>query len=310
VTAPIVTAPFVTAPIRAAVSVDELRRAWRAVVAGEFRGTPAGRAVRSARPGLGEAARWRPVEPVVAVLGCAGSVGASTVALVIAAAAAGGVGTARVVECCPAVASGLAAAATVELAVDAAGWRRGGRDGVLIERSVTAATDVAEVAVPATGSDDVRACVVDVGWPLQQVRAAGTWLSTAVSDASAVVVVAAATVPGMRRLESTLAVLAAPTGGVHGPRPAVLAAVVGPVRARWPGPVTVAAGAQLRALERADRLFTVPHDRGLAVRGLDEQPLPGSVLQAGTDLWALISGSRPTPTSRSAVGSPSRRRHR
>ncbi|MFZ0158634.1 MAG: hypothetical protein WAL50_06355, partial [Kineosporiaceae bacterium] len=71
-TAPIVTAPFVTAPIRPAVGVDELRRAWQAVVAGEFRGTPTGRAARPARPGQGEAARWRPAEPVVAVVGCAG----------------------------------------------------------------------------------------------------------------------------------------------------------------------------------------------------------------------------------------------
>ncbi len=297
-----------TTATRPAVSVEELRRAWRAVSAGQFRATSPDRAARLARPGPGEAARWRSTAPVVAVLGCAGSVGASTVSLVIAAAAAGGVGTARVVECCPAADSGLAAAATVELAVDAVGWRRGGRDGVLLDRTVTAATEVAEVAVPADDLDDARACVVDVGWPWPQVQAAETWLTAAVLDALAIVVVAAATVPGMRRLESTLEALAGSTAAGRGLRGVLLVAVVGPARPRWAAPVAGAAGVRLQMVERAGRLATVPADRGLAVRGLDEQPFPEAVLRAGVDLWDLVSGGRPASLSRSAASV--RRRHR
>ena len=64
------------------VGVDELKRAWDAVNAGEFRTGPgAGKRPR----GRGTAATddWSPAagEHTIAVIGCAGSVGASTIAL-------------------------------------------------------------------------------------------------------------------------------------------------------------------------------------------------------------------------------------
>ena len=79
------------------VGVDELKRAWHAVNAGEFRtGAGAGKGPR----GRGTAAEddWSPAagEHTIAVIGCAGSVGASTVALAAGLAAAGPVRVDRV----------------------------------------------------------------------------------------------------------------------------------------------------------------------------------------------------------------------
>ena len=66
-------------------SVAELREAWRAIEAGEFAHGP-----RSAPTARSAATVWTPApsERVVAVVGCAGGVGASTVALALATAAA------------------------------------------------------------------------------------------------------------------------------------------------------------------------------------------------------------------------------
>ena len=61
-------------------SVAELREAWRAIEAGEFAHGP-----RSAPTSRSAATLWTPApsERVVAVVGCAGGVGASTVALAL-----------------------------------------------------------------------------------------------------------------------------------------------------------------------------------------------------------------------------------
>ena len=119
---------------RAAVSVDELKRAWSAVQAGRFRtGTGATRDLREpASPPDGKG--WEPGqgERVLPVLGCAGSCGASTISLALAGAAAL---PARVVECSSVTASGLVAASTAELGLHESGCTRGTRDGVLLERA-------------------------------------------------------------------------------------------------------------------------------------------------------------------------------
>ena len=62
-------------------SVAELREAWRAIEAGEFARGP-----RSATAARNDLANWTPSqgERVVAVVGCAGGVGASTLALALA----------------------------------------------------------------------------------------------------------------------------------------------------------------------------------------------------------------------------------
>lgn len=124
---------------RAAVSVDELRRAWSAIQAGRFR-VGAGETGDQREPASPPTRKgWEPCpeERVLPVIGCAGSCGASTIALALAYAAAV---PARVVECSSVTASGLAAASTAELGPHESGWTRGTRDGVLLER----ASDVLE----------------------------------------------------------------------------------------------------------------------------------------------------------------------
>ena len=107
------------------VAVDELTSAYKAVINGEFR---TGRH-RSEKPVQG-AVTWAraDAEQVVAVVGCHGGAGASTVALGLAEAA----GQGRVLECCTAAASGLASASSAELGSAGDGWIRGSRGSVLI----------------------------------------------------------------------------------------------------------------------------------------------------------------------------------
>src|SRR5690606_6821821 len=101
-------------PDVATVSVAELLAAWHAVADGQFAyATAAG----DPTPG---STGWCPV--AVAVLGCHGSAGASTLALSLATAAGEPV---RVVEAAAAGASGLAGAATAELGPTGTGWVRG-----------------------------------------------------------------------------------------------------------------------------------------------------------------------------------------
>ena len=109
-----------TAQAMRPVGVDELRRAWLAVQAGDFRRPhPKQRAVAPASPAA--SVEWTPAsdELVIPVVGAAGSCGATTVALALATAAKG---RARVVECASASLSGLAAASTAELGADDHGW--------------------------------------------------------------------------------------------------------------------------------------------------------------------------------------------
>jgi hypothetical protein len=183
---------------------------------------------RSGRPGVPAqppgpgpaAARCEPAEAVLPVIGCTGWCGASTLALALATAA----GTARVVECCTAPASGLAAASTAELGRHDPGWLRGSRDAVLIERADAVLLGVDEVPLPADPARPVRLTVLDVGWELAQVLATRpSWLGEAVTAAATVVAVATATVPGLRRLEAALCLL----------QPGAVAAVVRPRRRQW-----------------------------------------------------------------------------
>jgi hypothetical protein len=273
---------------RPAVSVDELRRAWAAIQAGDFRHRPPCSAHRRAWP-TGEqphdniAARWEPApgERVLPVLGAAGSIGATTVALALAtvAAASGGCPT-RVVECAPATASGLAAASTAELGVREAGWRQGRRDQVLLERTSAALTTVDEVPLPLPAPATMT--VLDVGWPVGQVL--GTWLGVAVTSAETVVVVAAPTVPGLRRLDAAVEMLGADRA---------VAAVVGPRPTRWSKSVRHSAGASVRQLLAEDRVAAIPHVPALAVAGVDSAPLPAPLLRAASRLLAHVPD--PTP---------------
>jgi hypothetical protein len=263
---------------RPAVSVDELKRAWNAVQAGRFRtGTGATRDLHQPpSPSAGKAWEPGPGERVLPVIGCAGSCGATTISLALAGAAAM---PARVVECSSVTASGLAAASTTELGLHESGWTRGTRDGILLERASNVLVSIQEVPTPSVPDRTIALTVLDIGWEIGQILATPAWLGGQVRGADLVVLVTTATVPGLRRLESALDLLAGTS---------TCAAVIGPRPKKWPRPVGYSAGPRTRALEAAGRLIDVPADRALAIAGLDPTPLPASLLQAAATLLRLL----------------------
>ncbi|HEY5179074.1 MAG TPA: hypothetical protein VIJ07_04760 [Dermatophilaceae bacterium] len=263
---------------RPAVSVDELKRAWNAVQAGRFRtGTGATRDLHQPpSPPAGNPWEPGPGERVLPVIGCAGSCGATTISLALAGAAAL---PARVVECSSVTASGLAAASTAELGLQGSGWTRGTRDGVLLERAGNVLVSIQEVPTPSVPERDIGLTVLDIGWEIGQVAATPAWLGEQVRGADLAVLVTTATVPGLRRLESALDLLAGTS---------TCAAVIGPRPKKWPRPVACSAGPRTRVLEAAGRLIDVPEDRALAITGLDTTPLPASLLQAAATLLLLL----------------------
>lgn len=254
------------------VSVDELQRAWRSVQAGEFRHPDSRRLPSAARARV-----WTPSadEGVLLVAGSAGSVGATTVAVALATSKGG---PARVVECSPAAASGLAAASVTELGMDASGWVRGARGDVLLERCDPAWGATDDLPVPGK-SDGPTFTVVDLGW-----RPLAGWRARALADARVLVAVTRATVPGLRRLETQLASV--------GPGRRVVAAVVGLPRKRWPRALHSALGALARALDGEGLVVTVSEDASLAVHGITPAPLPAPVLAAAGVVLDRLEGVR------------------
>lgn len=242
-------------------SVAELREAWRAIEAGEFAHGP-----RAAPAARGAATVWTPSssERVVAVVGCAGGVGASTVALALATAA--GV-PARVVECCPPLASGLSAAANAELGTEGP-WRRGSRGNVLLERTTTH-----EPTVPVQATSAVEWTFLDAAWTTVSDPDIG-WLGSLLRTLDEVVLITNATVPGLRRLESCAELLGREALGV----------VVGPTVKRWPRPVKVAAAGMPARVRLAD----FPLDPRLQVTGLTPDPLPAPLFKAAQNVLALL----------------------
>ena len=253
------------------VAVDELARAYRAAVSGEFRtgSARAGRAVIAP-------ATWTraPAENVVAVIGCHGGAGASTIALGLASAA----GDARVVECCTVAASGLAAASAAELGVTLDGWVQGSRGPVLVERRGDRIESPARCPVPAATTRPVT--VLDCGWDVDLLVSDAGWLGKVVREAP-VVAVTRPTLPGLRRLEATVGLLG--TGRV-------CAVVVG-VEKRWPRHLEQSTGTSGRALRAEGRLMDLPHDPTLSVEGLTPEPLPTSIVTGCSALLTLLKGS-------------------
>lgn len=289
------------------VTVHELKRAWLALERGQFRqpGVGGSRTVtihpaqQSRAPGADVA--WQAVEPVLPVVGCAGSVGASTLALALATAASSpdaGIARTRVVECCSVTASGLAAATTAELGPHPAGWVQGTRGEVLLERVVDAVRAPDEVPRPSIDAPyPVSLTVLDVGWELGLLLGSAGWLSDQVRRAPHVVAVARATVPGLRRLEGVLAMLAGTsvTAAVLGPRPPI-----GHLRGgRGLRGIESSMGARTRELDRDGRVQRILLDPRLAHRGLDSQPLPAPLLSAAQRLLAAATAA-PYPSAPSA----------
>lgn len=268
-----------TAPtVSRLVAVDELRRAWAAVQAGQFRTRrPPGSPPRTSGPDV--TGVWTPAagEQVLPVLGCAGSVGATVLAVALATAHEG---PARVVECASASATGLAAASRAELGATHPGWVAGSRDQVLLQRADRPRLGWADVPCPAPG-DAPGLTVVDVAHPLEALLAGSGWLPSLVRRAPRLVFAARASVPGLRRLESCLHLVDVDR---------VIACVLGPVPRRWPRDVTHSLGPLTRALVEAGRLVDVPEDRTLAVHGLTPAPLPTSLRTTAATVLLLTKG--------------------
>jgi hypothetical protein len=298
---------------RAAVSVEELRRAWVAVQAGDFRRRPTKAAQTAAEPtGSGgdqvghpfnDGTRvWVPApgERVLPVLGCAGSAGTTTVALAVALAAAAADVSARVVECSPVTTSGLVTASHAELGLDETGWRQGRRDQVLLERvndMVERPTDIPTPSpAPGAGAGE-SLTVLDGGWDLQQLLGEPSWRRETIRTCPTVIVVASATVPGLRRLEAALELLDVD----H-----TIAALLGPLLRKWPKAVIGSAGPRTRHLLEQGRFQAIPHDRGLGVNGLDSTPLPPRLLHAAGALLALADIGSATGAATSPGPAPER----
>lgn len=256
------------------VGVDELRRAWHAVQEGQFldrRPMEHGGAPRSSGPAFGDDRSWRPGEDVLPVVGCLPQAGATSLALAIATAAS----PARIIECSPPTASGLAAAANAELGRTSSGWNVGRRDRVRLTRPSEHHLSADKLPTPEDAPSGIALTVLDVGWEIGHVLASGGWLSATVDAAPHVVVVGTATVPGLRRLEVALTLL--------GPTRAA-AVVRGPDPRRWPRELAAAMGPVTRDRHRIRRLVVVPNDKRLALRGIDSTPLPPALLTVARDV--------------------------
>jgi hypothetical protein len=190
------------------------------------------------------------------------------VALAIATAA----GDARLVECCTASASGLAAATTAELGEVGEGWRRGSRGPLLVDRLAGRVTNLIEIPVPAECDRPVT--VVDCAADPDVLVNSGGWLERLARGLDHLVVVARPSVPGLRRLETAGMVL-----GSHRVRPVLLGCSRRDLRA-----VEQAAGPWMRSALAADEVAFVPHDPRLAMAGLSPDDLPTAVLAACSNL--------------------------
>ncbi len=264
-----------------AVGVDELQRAWHAVQEGQFvapRLAASGAVPLPTEPAVADDRYWRPGEGVLPVVGCLPQAGATSLALAIATHAA----PARVIECSSPTASGLVGAATAELGTTSSGWTVGRRDQVHLARPSASYLRTGELPFPDDAAIGTVLSVLDVGWNLEQVLASRGWVGATLDAASPVVFVGTATVPGLRRLETALTLLA--------PSHAVVA-VRGPDPRRWPRELTAAIGPATKDQRRTGRWVAVPHDRRLAFRGVDSAPLPPALLTAARDVLRHVSAA-------------------
>ena len=215
----------------------------------------------------------------VLVLGAHPGAGASVVALALADALASahqltGASGVRLVDTAAQDESGLAGAIQREIAGRDEHWRLGCRGPVIVLRpvvSVTSALDLPQFPLAWTGLT-----VVDAGWSLGQISAGANPLTVLIEEERAVVVVGRASVPGVRRMELVLATLPA--------RPIV--AAVG--SRRWARTVVASWGPRLAQAVREDRVVLVPSVRRVEVNGVDAEPLPRPLTEAGARLITLL----------------------
>jgi hypothetical protein len=186
------------------------------------------------------------------VMGAHPWAGTSTVALALADRASRGDEHVVIVDAAGRADSGLLTVAERELPA-CEGWAMGVRGAVQVRRPLS----VKASPGPATPNDGL--VLVDAGCRDETLMESG--------DASGVVVVCRATVPGLRSAEVALHRL-----GARG----VVLAVVG--ARRLPNVVRGTAGLRVSELLATGRVVCFDHDRRLAVEGPDDRPLPRTLL--------------------------------
>jgi hypothetical protein len=241
------------------VDVEVLKQMWRVVRAGGF--DPRGQA-----PVL---AGDRPDALARVVVGVAGGVGASTVALALAEVT----GAERLWDAAPTVASGLVGVCDRELGVTEDGWQQGLRGELLVQRSpLTWSSTPGECPAPPAGGS----AVLDAGWDALSLHGASGWPAAALADpGTPLVLVAQCTVPSLRRLAVVL-------HAVQDDQRDIRVAITRLEHKRWPRDVPPPVA--LTHLQQAGHVTFIPDVRALATRGLDSQPLPPAVLAAVKNL--------------------------
>jgi len=270
----------------APATVAELQAALRAAQAGEFR---IGAGPAPVPTGAHRRAPWRRLRGhVVMVQGCHGGAGASILALAVAQAAGESGASVRLLDCASAEHSGLLCAPDAELGLDGNGWRRGRRGALPIDRVAGVLASAADVPAPSDEPGRAGVIVLDTGWGATGVLSGDSWLA-AEAGGAALVLVARATIPGLRRLEQVLtACPGEPVVALRG-------------RWRWDRSVHASAGRLLLAAEVAGRVVSVPSDRHLAATGITGAPLPRAVLAAGA---RIVACSGPDPQNPAADRRP------
>ncbi|WP_231851809.1 hypothetical protein [Modestobacter italicus] len=179
--------------------------------------------------------------------------------------------------------SGLAAAPTIELGTDGAGWRCGRRGRLDVIRLARGPADGALPPLPEADADTT--VVVDPGW---STTSALLDSPRSLVDCS-LVVVTRVTIPAIRQTEQ---VLAAVSGEAE-------VAAVGP--ARWPRLVEANCGPRLGEARSKGQVVPVPFCRRLQTTGLTGDRLPKPVAAAGRALAALVAPPAPPRHRRRAV---------
>lgn len=219
--------------------------------------------------------------PLVRVRAANAGAGASTIALALADIAdAAGIRT-RVLDAATAAWSGLLGATVTELGA-AEGWRRGRRgDGVLIDRVEEAVRVPGEVPSPRS-VDGVDLTVLDAGWSMRELAAAGAsaWVATTPAPAEVLV-----TRPHGLALSQTEAALADLEDLLSADR--VVVVVVG--AARWSDREFGAAGRLLRTAQQQEAVLFAPLLPVKALPGLGPDPLPRQLTSPSQRLLERIT---------------------
>lgn len=197
-------------------------------------------------------------EAVVRVVGVSGGVGTSTVALGVAEA----LEATRLVELCGTRASGLAGASVTELGLRD-GWSLGRRGNLRLERRLVH-------TAPMLPNTQGELTVVDAGVLDESSSSAGP---------GALVLVAACSVPSIRRLDAHLQEL---------PSEDWIAVITCVPGRGLPPAVRGVLGAQLRAAAAAPRLLLFPECPRFRIEGLGPAPLSRRLREAAAPIAALL----------------------